>query len=401
MTSQPNPFDQAAEDAVVGAMLAAPALSVPDAARLLSPADFFNPRNAVAFDVMVKLWGRGLDVDQASLAAGMRESGFPADAGWLVECVRLSGSVEPNAETIVRERARRQVIAACADAATGARTNGLDPFAVADRLRAQLVALSAPAGKPSSDLHQLDDFIDDPESDDSEWVVPGLFRRDWRVIVVAAEGSGKSLLARQFTIATAQGTHPLAFSAMPPIRTLLVDLENPRGALAGSCKRLRVVAQHGGRYERGQAWVWHRPAGFDLRSRALRAEFEANLQLAKPDLVCIGPLYKAYMKTGSETDEQAVVEVQQCLDDLRTRFGFALFMEHHAPQSDGAGHRHMRPYGSSLWLRWPELGIGMVRVEPENEDNLTTDLKRWRGDRMGNDWPKRLVQGDQWPWVGA
>lgn len=400
MAAQPLPHDLDAEDAVIGAMLSVPVTQVPEAVNRLTPADFYNPVNGLAFDVMARLWRSGREIDPTAVRSEMREAGNDPGWEWLVDRLKVAATVATNAETVIRMRARRQIVAAVTEAADAARTPGVDPFALIDRLRAHLVTIDAPSGRPSEDLYQLDDFLDAPESDEAEWVVPGLFRRDWRVIVVAGEGSGKSLLARQMTVASAQGMHPLTFDEMPPIRTLLVDLENPRGALAGSCRKMRgFVAE--GKYRRGEAWVWHRPGGFDLRSRALKAEFEANVALAKPDLVCVGPLYKAYAKDNRETDEQAVVEVQAALDDLRTRHGFALFMEHHAPQADSGGHRQMRPYGSSFWLRWPEIGIGMVKADPDNEADRTMDLARWRGDRMVNGWPKRLLQGTTWPWVAG
>src|SRR5690606_19978943 len=109
-------------------------------------------------------------------------------------------------------------------------------------------------------------------------------------------------------------------------------LENPDDAITGSCRKIRATIDQDD-YEPGRAWIWHRPGGFDLRSRALRAEFEANLALVRPDLVCLGPLYKAYQRKANEQDEQASAEVQATLDDLRTRYGFALLLEHHAPQA--------------------------------------------------------------------
>lgn len=400
MKPEQIPYDAEVERAVVGAMLSLPTTYIPDAARLLRPGDFYDPTAATAFDVIVRLWRHGHEVDVTAVASRMREQGRDPGWQWFLDATKVASGVTANAETIIKHRARRQILAAVTEAREGALSTGIDPFALIDRIGAHLATINAPTGRPSDDLHRLDDWLDDPDSDESEWVIPGLFRRDWRVIVVGGEGSGKSLLARQMTMAAAQGIHPLTFDAMAPIRTLLVDLENPRGALAGSCRKMRGFVDPA-TYQRGESWVWHRPGGFDLRTRALRAEFEANVALARPDLVCIGPMYKAYSKDAREADEQAVVEVQTAIDDLRTRYGFAVFMEHHAPQADSGGHRHMRPYGSSFWLRWPELGIGMVKADPQNEADRTTGLARWRGDRMANEWPKRLVQGTTWPWVGA
>ena len=395
-TGQPPPQNQDAEDALLGGMILHGEPGVAEAARLVTTGDFYNPRNATVFDALVRAWRAGAKPTVDVALDGLRAASLHPDAAWLLDCVNFAGAVDTNAKLIVADRVRRQLLAMNHELREGAYSQAVDPYALIERVMGFLASVNAPSGKPSEDVHQLDDFLDAPESDEAEWVVPGLFRRDWRVMVVGGEGSGKSLLARQIVMTAAQGIHPLAFDAMPPIRTLLVDLENPRGALAGSCRKMRGYVN--GRYERGQAWVWHRPGGFDLRSRALRAEFEANLALAKPDLVCIGPVYKSFTKAAGETDEQATAEVQSTLDDLRTRHSFALFMEHHAPQ-EHAGHRNMRPFGSSLWLRWPELGIGMV---PENPDgDRTMELTRWRGDRMPNEWPKRLEQGTQWPWVGA
>ncbi|MBK9178745.1 MAG: site-specific DNA-methyltransferase [Acidimicrobiales bacterium] len=90
-------------------------------------------------------------------------------------------------------------------------------------------------------------------------------------------------------------------------------------------------------------------------------------------------------------------EVQHVLDDLRTRYRFALLVEHHAPKRQ-AGVRELAPYGSSLWLRWPELGLKLI---PTDDTNRVMDVGRWRGDRRQSGWPARLERGTPWPWVGV
>ncbi len=146
------------------------------------------------------------------------------------------------------------------------------------------------------------------------------------------------------------------------------------------------------------AHLWTRPGGIDLRARKDRNEFVAVLNRTRPDLVCLGPVYKSYRVKAKETDEQVAAEVQAILDDLRTRFEFALFIEHHAPHGDSSS-RNVRPFGSSLWLRWPEFGLAL-RQNREMPKSL--DVGRWRGDRVQpNGWPDRLDrQGHGFPWVG-
>jgi replicative DNA helicase len=73
-------------------------------------------------------------------------------------------------------------------------------------------------------------------------------------------------------------------------------------------------------------------------------------------------------------------------------------LEHHAPHGETSKIREMRPFGSSLWLRWPEFGLALKR-DPDRRTSLK--VGRWRGDRVNADWPKRLDRGTVWPWVGV
>src|SRR6266496_2250852 len=77
---------------------------------------------------------------------------------------------------------------------------------------------------------------------------------------------------------------------------------------------------------------------------------------------------------------------------LRTAFGFALVLEAHTPNEANGQRRVMRPYGASLWRRWPEFGLYLA------EDGA---LSHWRGPRDERAWPSRLVRGGAWPWSPA
>ena len=97
-----------------------------------------------------------------------------------------------------------------------------------------------------------------------------------------------------------------------------------------------------------------------------------------------------------ESYEDAAEGVQQVLDDLRTRFGFALVLEHHAPKGEGSS-REMAPFGSQRWLAWPELGLGL-----RSEKDGSLRVERFRGDRMASSWPDKLERGgNAWPFVGV
>jgi replicative DNA helicase len=71
-------------------------------------------------------------------------------------------------------------------------------------------------------------------------------------------------------------------------------------------------------------------------------------------------------------------------------------METHAPHGGSFG-RDLRPFGSSVWLRWPEFGIG-IHTDPDDDRNYL--LKHWRGPRDVRPWPSVLCRGaGPWPWT--
>ena len=118
----------------------------------------------------------------------------------------------------------------------------------------------------------------------------------------------------------------------------------------------------------------------------LGQRIEANA----PDLVIIGPIYK--MATADPTEEAPARTVIACLDHLRELYGCALLIEAHSPHASNGGARPMRPYGASIWMRWPEFGLHITD---------TGQLKHWRGDRDERQWPSVLQRGGSWPWTVA
>lgn len=211
-----------------------------------------------------------------------------------------------------------------------------------------------------------------------------------------------SVLCRQLAIAASQGVHPFLHDSITPRRTLLVDLENPPEAIVATAEPIYERRSSQGLWRDGECWIWHEPGGINLRTPRHRAEFESVMATVAPDLVCIGPLYKAYNVTARESDELATGEVQAFLDDIRTRHRCALVLEHHAPKSVG-GHRDFVPYGSSLWMRWPEFGFKLMPIFEDGADGKDLEVKRFRGDRVESEWPDRLRRGAKgalWPWIG-
>jgi hypothetical protein len=236
---------------------------------------------------------------------------------------------------------------------------------------------------------------DEPE----EWIVPGLLARKERVILIAAEGSGKSVLSRQVGACVAAGIHPFLPSARyTPARVLLVDLENSPGMVRRNLAR--HVAAVGGLDAIGDRYhVWNWPSGLDVRSPSGRSMLVRAIEATRPDLLLIGPLYKmAEPRTGESYEEQAS-RTSKALDGIRDRYDVSLWIEHHMPKAQDGKRSH--PFGSSLWQRWPEFGIRME--EPTSAEDNMYPLGRFRGDREIRHWPQSLVRlglGSKFMWTG-
>lgn len=245
-------------------------------------------------------------------------------------------------------------------------------------------------------LVHWNDFLLETESDSYEWVIPGLIERSERVIVVAAEGVGKTMLARQVALLSAGGIHPFSFQPMEPIKTLTVDLENPDRIIRRTGRSIAMQAMAHGRVSRLNAELLTRPSGMDLLKASDRAILEETLDRVKPELVCIGPLYKAFLDPGGRTSESIALEVAKYLDTIRTVYKCALWIEHHAPLGTSMTSRDLRPFGSAVWSRWPEFGISL-QPDPTALGAYVYDVRHFRGARDERQWPTKMKRGVRFP----
>lgn len=397
------PHNLEAEEALLGACILSKQ-AMETALKLVSPADFYKPTHATIYAAMVKLWGEGQPLDAVSLSEELRRTGALNAVGGSGTLMTLQAqtpsmtSAGRYAKIIVEMATYRRAIAIAHDLIEDCYELSADPSDLMDQAIGAFSSAGVRIDDLPADLWQLDEFLDRPEATRPDWCIPGIIRKGWRIVVVAGEGVGKTTLFRQMAIAAAQGIHPLRFNPIEPCRALIVDLENPEDSILDVCNPIRDrVAGNAKDYDPERAWLWHRPSGVNLRNRSDRISLESVIAHTRPDLVCLGPLYKAYEVSARENDELAAREVMAVLDDLRTRYQFGLLMEHHAPKESGGSKRKMMPYGTSLWLRWPEMGLGL---QPEGEGLETLVVGRWRGDRLQNDWPTKLHRSQTWPWQG-
>ncbi|MFF4907196.1 AAA family ATPase [Streptomyces sp. NPDC001260] len=232
---------------------------------------------------------------------------------------------------------------------------------------------------------ELDDFLEEDIAE-PDWLITGLIERQDRLILTGNEGMGKSTFLRQLCIKAASGIHPFDDDVeVKPLRVQLFDLENSRRQVHRKIRPLRVQA--GERYQKNQMGLFVRSEGLDLLDGE-GALLEREVDEFRPDIIVGGPVYK--LVSGDPTEEGPTRTVASWLDKLRTKYGCAVVLEAHCPYATNGRARVLRPYGASLWSRWPEFGIHL------GDDGTLT---HWRGPRDEREWPTLLKRGGKWPWT--
>lgn len=205
-----------------------------------------------------------------------------------------------------------------------------------------------------------------------------------------------TMLARQVAILSSCGIHPLSFQPIPRVRTLTVDLENPEKIIRRTSRAIAKDAMAYSRTDRFDAYVLTKPAGMDLMKASDRAVLEQAIEDVKPEILLIGPLYKAFLDPGGRTSESVALEVARYLDTIRVVYGCALWIEHHAPLGSSMTSRELRPFGSAVWSRWPEFGISLT-PDPTALGEYVYDVKHFRGARDERHWPTKMRRGKRFP----
>jgi AAA domain len=265
-----------------------------------------------------------------------------------------------------------------------------------NRLGVMLNAMSQHSDEDTGRLYNWQQFLEDYKDRGYEWIIPGLLEKQERVIVVAAEGVGKTMLARQVAICSAAGVHPFTFQPMQPITTLMIDLENPERIIQRTSNNIMREAVKMSKTKKIDAHLYIQPAGLDLTSSRDRAVIERLCEQIKPQLIVLGPLYKAYVDNGTRTSEALAVEVAKFLDRIRDIYGCAFWLEHHAPLGTSSSSRELRPFGSSVWSRWPEFGISLT-PDPIALDGYVYEVNHFRGARDNRAWPIRMKRATRFP----
>lgn len=235
------------------------------------------------------------------------------------------------------------------------------------------------------------------------FIIPNTLAREERVLLTGFEGFGKSTMLRQFAVMCAAGIHPWTLADMPPVKVMMLDAENsPRQSFRSWERLLSLAAYHGHEVQRGMLQLFneyiHQP---DLTSVEGRDWFFERVTAYKPDLIVLGPIQNVTSR--DVKDDEVVRKLKRTIDEAREISASAVFMEHHSPhKAPGDKRRSVRPYGSSLFLKWPDYGFGMNPTEMDGVFDWEKTRKPRERSRI---WPEQIREGRpntaEWFWVEA
>lgn len=387
-----------AEKQILGSLMQAPAVAERVFA-IASPGDFNIPAHAALAAVLHRRWLTGEPLHPAAVLTAVTQDGTLGKIGGghylfeLVQHVEIPQSAPLLAEDVHRCATRRGMVEIATGLAQRAASDDCEPLAVVTDVQAQLADIGeAELVTGNVTVPTLTDFLagdDDPE----DWVIPGLLAREDRMILTGAEGLGKMMLLRQIAITAAAGLHPFTHQPTEPRTILLVDLENPAQIMRHTIRRMVEQAKiRSARHDvTDRVFVERRPEGLNLADPASVAWLMKRVTLCSPDILIIGPLYK--LMNDNPNDEATARACTVALDLIRTHGRCALLLEAHAGHGNSAmTDRPVRPTGSSLWLRWPEFGMGLRRAKTDDAMEFRrVEVVPWRGARGERDWPQELI----------
>lgn len=371
----------------------------------LTGEDFYRPPHEMIWNAVSALRAKGAPVDTASVSSQLGSDLERVGGRLYLHELTAVAVVTINADYhagIVRDRAvQRKHIQECQRNLQEAWD--MDAPIETKIERAEKRLRLVPVSSPDEDLTvmTLDEFCDQPIPP-NDWIIPDLIDRGDRLILTGREGLGKSILMRQFAVAVAAGFHPFTYAPMTPRSVLYVDVENPTKIMVKTFSEMRTaVRRKRGPFNEKRLWIERRPAGLDLGAPGDRLWLQRLCALVNPDLLCIGPAYKLYRGSAGDKDEDLARQVTSALDAVREAAGCALVLEHHSPHGD-AQTGEVRPFGSSLWMRWPEFGYGIRAAKGATKQDRLVDFVGWRGPRDERSWPTQLAAGtDFMPWMDA
>lgn len=272
--------------------------------------------------------------------------------------------------------------------------HGHDPLDALQQMKDDIASMPT-VESTNDDTWTLHDLMQLQE-EQQEFTIPNLLARNERLVLTGSEGGGKSVFIYQMLTGAAFGVDTFLRERYEPKRVLFLDVENSDFQQAHN---LRKIVPHLQEIAPDVQPEWRslKRRVVDLLATRDRADVIARAVHYAPEIMYIGTAYK--LASTSDDAHRSVRAIQTTVDKIREEVGCSVIIEHHAPHgfnNDRGGN--MRPEGSSMWLRWPDFGYGLKRIDTPN--GKVVKLLGWRGDRVrGRQFPAGLREGAVMPWM--
>ena len=389
-----------------------------DVLLMLGEDDFTTHANRTIAAAIRDMHRRGDDIDSATVAEALESRGELSQCGGRIGLYEMCSALPTatNAEFYahrVRQATRLRMMQATTERMRESLTTeqaigGIDELV---RWRTESEA-KIPGPLEADDLEgDTVDALLRRRFPPDVWLLPGRLLRGDRLVITGGEGAGKAWMMRQIVACAAAGMDPFTGESFGDgYRVLVLDAENGAKEMQESFARLDSVLPDNG--WRSRVFAFDREAGMDL-TRADLGWLHRKAAAISPDLIAIGPVYKI-MFGRDPRDERDTLALLTALDDVRVRHRAAMILEHHAPHGNGVSERSTRPAGSSYWMRWATIGLGLKAHDmrdmgfdkPWGEPGWKNrpeylDVERWRFMRGSKRWPHMLRKGGpaDLPWV--
>lgn len=405
-----HPSDIPAEQFILSAMMQS-GEAIAAACEHIEARHFYRASHRELFNALVMMMAAGEPIDLVTLRAWIEADQRTKPFGdrwpmYLTDVYSVPSNpmaVTHYARLVLAAGLRRDGIEAAERLKNSLCEPGTDPDDILGRFDTQLEKIRA-LGKRNQSGAADYGMVTSQARKEHELVIPGLLGEQDRVVVVAGEGRGKTTLAHQMGFCAAAGVHPFQWGTrIEPKRVLIADFENPALELSARFSRLgEACSLYAPGWDDTNMRFYLRMGGINLTRGSDAFEFMDVIRRFEPQLIIAGPIYK--MIWGLKPNEdglRAHAAVASFFDQVRERYGSAVWLESHAPMGSAGKDRELRPEGWNGWMKWPEVGLALHRGTKAHGGDDGVEVKRFRGDRIaGRAWPSWLTRYPMYPSSG-
>ena len=334
---------------------------------------FYFPANALLWQILVRLHGRGAVLTLETLAEELKTSRQIEAVGGFAYLIQITGKTPTTAhlgyfiEKLVEKRQLREVMRVATEMVEGVYAytgGGLDVFAPLVGGLERLERVKAKSARELPPILSWDEFRPELQTKLPDELVAGVLHKGAKLMIAGGSKSFKTWVLMHLGLAVASG---LPWWGMATIkgRVLYVNLELMR-EFCEVRSRFLTNALKLDRVEGFDSWHLR---GYARSFTELMPHFVTAMAQGQYALIILDPVYKIL----GDRDENANGEVAELLNEfeaLARKTGAAVaYGHHHSKGNQSEKDARDRSSGAGAWTRDPDALIDMT---PHAEDEHFT-----------------------------